>query len=277
MGEPSTCPWRISNCAANDPERTYIAVIRPASFSVRSRSTEGTAAFDRSTPRKIRPAAVPARTRVTPLSAFDTVHDSATAIGNRRDSLVRRLLPRRVPAYIPPAPHVFDDRCTSRQRNTHSTELRQVRYPWHPWCGRSVTVYQALTKGGHAICRCGFDDRRNDRSLEVPAWMFEPAACDHLRLTATPFVDCQALIELKAVLQTALRADVLQAPHHSLTAPGGADATGQPPIPRLATDPLSSPATPPALSDAAAGHSGTDDSTARPAASQAGRSAARLR
>jgi hypothetical protein len=79
-------------------------------------------------------------------------------------------------------------------------------------------VYEALTKGGHAICRCGFDDRRNDRSLEVPAWMFEPAACDHLRLTATPFVDCQALIELKAVLQTALRADVLQAPHHSLTA-----------------------------------------------------------
>ena len=88
-----------------------------------------------------------------------------------------------------------------------------------------------LTKGGHAICRCGFDDQRNDRSLEVPAWMFELAACDHLRLTATPFVDCQALIELKAALQAAPRADVLQAPHHSLTASGGADATGQRPIP----------------------------------------------
>jgi hypothetical protein len=60
--------------------------------------------------------------------------------------------------------------------------FRHVRYPWHPWFGRSVTVYEALTKGGHAICRCGFDDRRTDRSLEVPAWMFEPAACDHLRL-----------------------------------------------------------------------------------------------
>lgn len=72
--------------------------------------------------------------------------------------------------------------------------------------------------------------------------MFEPAACDHLRLTATPFVDCQALIEVKAVLQTAPRADVLQAPHHSLTASGGADATGQRPIPSLATDPVSSPA-----------------------------------
>jgi hypothetical protein len=168
-------------------------------------------------------------------------------------------------------------RCTSRQRNTHSTEPRHVRYPWHPWFGRSVTVYEALTKGGHALCRCGFDERRNDRSLEVPAWMFEPAACDHLRLTTTPFVDCQALIELKAVLQTALRADVLQAQHHSLIALGGADATGQRPIPSLTTDPLSSPATSPALSDAAAGHSGADDSTARPTASPAGRSAARLR
>jgi hypothetical protein len=37
--------------------------------------------------------------------------------------------------------------------------------------------------------------------------MFEPAACDHLRLLDTPFVDGQALIELKAVLETALRAD----------------------------------------------------------------------
>jgi len=75
------------------------------------------------------------------------------------------------------------------------------------------------TKGGHPVCRCGFDDQRNDRSLEVPAWMFEAAACDHLRVVDTPFVDSQALIELKAVLQTASRADVLQAQHPCLTVP----------------------------------------------------------
>src|SRR5882762_4877492 len=82
--------------------------------------------------------------------------------------------------------------CTSRQRNTHSTESRQVRYPWHPWCGRSVTVYEALSKGGHRVCRCGFDDQRNDRSLEVPTWMFEPATCDHLRLISRAAPDCAA-------------------------------------------------------------------------------------
>ena len=166
--------------------------------------------------------------------------------------------------------------CTSRQRNTHSTELRQVRYPWHPWFGQSVTVYEALAKGGSRICRCGFDDERNDRSLEVPAWMFEPAACDRLRLADVPIVDCQALIELKAVLQGALRADVLQAQHQSLIAAGGADATVQPSKTSLPTDPVSSPVFPPALSSTAAGHPGTDDSTPGPTAASAGRSDVRL-
>jgi hypothetical protein len=170
-----------------------------------------------------------------------------------------------------------DGRCTTRQRNTHNTESQEVRYPWHPWFGRLVTVYETVTKGGHRICRCGIEDQRNDRSVEVPAWMFEAPACDHLRLTTTPFVDCQALIELQAMLQTAPRADMLQAPHYSLTAPGGADATGQTPIPSLATDAVPSLATSPALSDAAAGHSGADDSTARATAAPARRSAARRR
>jgi len=177
----------------------------------------------------------------------------------------------------PRGPHAAGGNCTSRQRNTHSTELRQVRYPWHPWFGRSVTVYEALTKGGHAICRCGFDDPRNDRSLEVPAWMFEPPACDHLRLTATPFVDCQALIELKVMLQTAPRTCVLQAPHHSLTVSGGADATGPDASATVATDAISSPAATSAISGTPGGHPGQGDPAAGPIASPAGRSAARLR
>jgi hypothetical protein len=133
-------------------------------------------------------------------------------------------------------------------------------------------VYEALAKGGHAICRCGVDEQRNDRSLEVPAWMFEPAACDQLHLGDTPFVDCQALIELKTALQTALRADVLQAQHHSSTTSGGADATGQMPFTSLAADPVSFAAAPPAVSNAAPGHSGTDDSSARPIAAPTRRS-----
>jgi hypothetical protein len=79
-------------------------------------------------------------------------------------------------------------------------------------------VYETITKGGHQVCRCGVEDQRDDRSVEVPAWMFERAVCDQLRLTATPFVDCHALIELKAVLRTAPRADMLQAEHEQAVA-----------------------------------------------------------
>ena len=73
-------------------------------------------------------------------------------------------------------------RCTTQQRNTHSTESREVRYPWHPWFGRMITVYATLTKGGHPLCRCGLDDQHHERSLEVPTWMFEPVACERVRL-----------------------------------------------------------------------------------------------
>jgi hypothetical protein len=99
-----------------------------------------------------------------------------------------------------------------------------------------------------------------DRSLEVPAWMFEAALCDHLRAAAAPCVDGQALIELTTVLQPARGADVLEAQHDSVIAAGGADATVQPPSTSLATDVVSSAAFPAALSDAAAGHSGQGDS-----------------
>jgi hypothetical protein len=132
-------------------------------------------------------------------------------------------------------------------------------------------VYEALSKGGHRVCRCGFDDQRNDRSLEVPTWMFEPAACDHLRLAGTPSVDGKALAELKTLLQTALRADVLQAQHQSLNTAGGADATVSNPSATLATDAISSfPATS-AISGAPAGHPGQDDPAAGPTAPPAGR------
>ena len=77
----------------------------------------------------------------------------------------------------------FATRGRSRQPNTHNTELREVRYPWHPWFGRAVAVYEVLVKQGHSVCRCGLEEERNRLSIEVPTWMFEPAACGRLRVT----------------------------------------------------------------------------------------------
>ena len=58
-----------------------------------------------------------------------------------------------------------------------------------------------LTKGEQPLCRCSPDDRHEGRSLEVPAWMFDAAAC--VQLVGTPIVTCQALAELKVLLERA--------------------------------------------------------------------------
>jgi hypothetical protein len=171
-------------------------------------------------------------------------------------------------------------RDTSRQLNTHSTELREVCYPWHPWFGRAVAVYEVLVRQGHSVCRCGLEEERNRRSIEIPTWMFEPAACCRLRVMAVPIVGCAALLELKALLRTAPRPDsrgVLQAQHRSLLIAGGADATVTEPTTIVATHALSSPTPASVVSHVATRDSREDNPVAGAAAGRARRPRSRLR
>src|SRR5262249_16227861 len=89
----------------------------------------------------------------------------------------------------------------SRQPNTHNTEWRNVCYPWHPCFGRTVAVYEVFIKRGQSLGRCGLEEERNGRSVEIPAWMLEPATCCRLRMMAVPTVNCDALLALKALLR----------------------------------------------------------------------------
>src|SRR5215831_5339783 len=165
-------------------------------------------------------------------------------------------------------------RCTSRQHNTHSIESRSVVYPWHPWCGRAVTVYEVLTRGGQAVCRCGLDEERRRRSLEIPTWMFE-AACGSLRLTVAPTVDCDALLAAQAVLRTARGSatdDERDARHSSVVDTGGADASVCEPHATCATQSLSSTPRASVISEAPAGHASEDDRVAGPVAAARSRS-----
>src|SRR4029079_10363028 len=38
--------------------------------------------------------------------------------------------------------------CRTRELNTHSTESREVLYPWHPWHRRHVWIREVRTSGG---------------------------------------------------------------------------------------------------------------------------------
>ena len=79
-------------------------------------------------------------------------------------------------------------------------------------------MYEVVVKRGHAVCRCGFDEELDRRSVEIPTWMLESAVCSRVRVAAVPSVCCDALLELPALLRVATCSvgRVLPAQQHSL-------------------------------------------------------------
>jgi hypothetical protein len=94
-------------------------------------------------------------------------------------------------------------RCRTQQFNAHRTEEREVLYRWHPWCGRLVWVHKEFEKLAREVFRCSLDYGESARSLELPAWMFDRAACASMRLATTAQVSCAALLALQARLAAA--------------------------------------------------------------------------
>jgi hypothetical protein len=105
------------------------------------------------------------------------------------------------------SPDVGGDDCTTRFDNTYSTGFRELLYRWHPWCGLPVFVHQAIAKPDHIVFRCRLSGSDASRWLEIPAWMFDRAACvDDSMVTTTPYVDSSALVVLAGLLADVLKA-----------------------------------------------------------------------
>ena len=124
--------------------------------------------------------------------------------------------------------------CTSHQSNTHSTESREVVYPWPPWFGRVVWIYRARVNRGWMVAHCGWEPPHECRGLEVPLWLFDRAVCCQLRLTWSPVVDIGALHGLAVLLAADSQpagSPVLQAQHDFLLPEGGADENPVEPVP----------------------------------------------
>jgi hypothetical protein len=90
-----------------------------------------------------------------------------------------------------------------------------------------VTIHRSFTRNGRALFFCSVEESLEGRLLEIPQWMFDPAICCRMQLAAVSTVSCEALLDLKTVLQCALPPDgevVLQAQHLCLLSLGGAGA-----------------------------------------------------
>ena len=96
--------------------------------------------------------------------------------------------------------------CTRRLENAHGTVFRELLYPWHPWFGMQVAIHEATDKVDGVVFRCTLSGAHAVRWLEIPAWMFDRAACpDPPRLVTTPFVSMSALSALLDLLRQALK------------------------------------------------------------------------
>ena len=120
--------------------------------------------------------------------------------------------------------------CTTRRRNAHGTDIREVIYQWHPWRGRQIHVHQAVERAGGIVFRCNLTGTTSDRLLEIPAWMFDRAVCTMTCLEAASRVDIGALSALSRLLQVAAKkisassvSSAAFSPHDSYS--GGLDGT----------------------------------------------------
>jgi hypothetical protein len=96
-------------------------------------------------------------------------------------------------------------RCRTKFENAHGTLLRKLLYPWHPWFELQVAIHEAIEKSDGVVFRCTVSGSDSDRGLEVPAWMFERAACADHPLTDAPYIDITALSALADLLRQVLK------------------------------------------------------------------------
>lgn len=150
--------------------------------------------------------------------------------------------------------------CTTRRRNAHGTEVREVLYRWHPWAGWHVHIHEQVERAGSVNLRCSKTGATSDRWLEIPAWMFDPAACALARMGASPQVDVGALSALVKLLRAAAPVSALSdssaasGPHDSHS--GGLNAAQ---VQDVATRPVLLPTRFRDIQDTTVGHPASAD------------------
>jgi hypothetical protein len=124
-----------------------------------------------------------------------------------------------------PAPSAGEGCCRTKLENAHGPVFRELLYPWHPWSRERVAVHEAIAKADGITFRCTLSGLDADRWLEIPAWMFERAACpDQSNLATSPFVSVSALTALSDLIVPVLKG--LSTPSNALT-PGASKSSHQ--------------------------------------------------
>ncbi len=91
--------------------------------------------------------------------------------------------------------------CTTKRKNAHNTEFRELVYRWHPWSGLQVCIHDEIERRDGVSFRCGLNASDSERWLEIPAWMFDRSTCAGVRLDTKPRTNLATLATLAALLR----------------------------------------------------------------------------
>jgi hypothetical protein len=116
-------------------------------------------------------------------------------------------------------------------KKTHEItfELREVRYPWHRWFGRSIETRRAGGLHYELAYLCKLPEAPPQTMLvEVPKWMFDAAECASMRIEKIPHVDCARLRALSKAMtehRASFKPTVIQPQLSGQAGNGGTDGS----------------------------------------------------
>lgn len=90
--------------------------------------------------------------------------------------------------------------CTTERHKTHKTDSARVAYLWHPFYGRDLTVHGCRNRRGTVVFSCSIAGDQTAPPIEIPAWMFDTAACCAFRSASAGSVTVDALRSLRRTL-----------------------------------------------------------------------------
>ena len=118
--------------------------------------------------------------------------------------------------------HLPEADATSRQHKTHNTQVREVVYAWHPWCGQKGLICEPVSRH-EPVFRCRVQHGKDVRLLEIPQWMFDRASCCPMHLAQSPIVGVEQLRQLRELLDVTTASPLLEDQHRPFKKKGDAD------------------------------------------------------
>jgi hypothetical protein len=75
-----------------------------------------------------------------------------------------------------------------------------MRYPWHPFFGKTFDIQLHFSRAQIEAYRCCPSDLTEQRKFDIPVWMFDSVRCSQMKLLSKPYCSLDSLNQLRLLL-----------------------------------------------------------------------------